>query len=331
MREMVLLTSLFTLLFSFKVYANPELIEHNRLIHLAPTEATCNKEALVLREKLQTFGGLQETHVTCLAEVNLPEGNELFTIYSLHISFKVSAHFNYYVADFKTDIAQLPIGGGYPAYPSYGACLKELAFHKQTFQAHTGLNVLLASCEETGFGRSSTYAPRLEGFGIARERLLYTDVGVDPKTDPTFYADVLRLLTIRGLEIAKNFGRVVFYYAPERVTIKQLLPLYFDNSSECWAQQSEAEQILKNSGVEQVISRCLGRGKTARLMVLGTAVHGFYSNPYYFEGRTYYSYEECRADIARIIATSPRRTLGALCSANTAVYGRYIANLYYGK
>lgn len=310
---------------SIKALASREF-PYSSLVRVPAVQSTCDLEAQVLQNKISNNAGVSNVKVECRGPISLVENNITYKLYSLAVDY-TSEMWVRYAADFRVDQLRVPRGYTYPAYHSYGECVRDLEIQKTIFERETKLEAIIASCEDLGFSYETKYVIKIESFGTPEKKLQYVDIGVNPTTDPLLFLEVERLITEQNISIVKQFDQIEFFYSSKPVTLQKLGTVFFKDLSQCESQIEEGKLILTRSGSTKVIAKCFPSLGSAEMRVFGIGSNR-YLPPYPSSTIRYYTYDECMQDRSRLIAKYSDSIFGLICAPEVGSRDRYFAYLY---
>jgi hypothetical protein len=319
-----------TLIFSFSAsgHAASRQLNFFYKAHVPATDLSCQEQANLLQERFISSTGITNAKAECRARIPFIEAGNTYQIDSLQVNYSSHAEAIVYAADFQINSLDEDSLAPYPGYDSYQKCLNDIENQTHEFEQRTKLQVVAAFCQNKSLAGLPLFTMRIEAFGRPQTKLQHTNLGLDPKDDPTFFSDIQKLVTEQKIQVVKKFERVIFYYADQPLRMRHLSLGYFKNLNECQSQLSESEALLTRSGSSRALAKCIDIYGVHQLLSFGLGNRMIFSD-YGSGSEKYYSMTECTQDRERVLSGFQKGSVfGFICSPDILNDQIYIGSVY---
>ena len=269
-------------------------------VSLPGTSKTCLEEAESLSNRFQFVTGITAVRAECSATETRIVQRQAYTFYSLSLFYPANAQLSIDKTKFGHYAGGIPgginsAGDYYGAYGSYSSCLEDISFRQNEFEKYTGLKAISSYCSKGRIGDS--FVLNIDSFGQRKMKLFTFDAGKWSKGD-----EILRYLHKRNAAIVHKKGSRFYYYANKSLNLGQHRLLSYQDESICKDQLENAKSIVRAHDSDSAMVRCVEGTQAASAdfhLVALFSGENFFKTRYMSE--RYNSYEQCLADISRVI------------------------------
>lgn len=323
-------------------------------VRIPLTSKSCSDEAKLLADRFisaargyhQDFKSLRVLSYKCRGIVNAVFEGRTHQLYSLLLTYEAknkvpvtSTKIGYEILPFASQMTQ-----GRTLYPSFRSCINDIPAQLDLYEQQTRREAIAVYCELNSGNRilnksqdhtvkredrATAYTLVIEGVGRSESWLTSFSLPSMTQEDPYIQAGLLDILRSYGAVIAKEIHGGVFYYTDKKIPIQSWsFPLFF-KYSECIQQLSEARSILFAAGSTQTYVSCHRSNASKTVMnSISNSSKVLIANELFLV--SYYSFEECKADLDRSIREESLRRMrpmiGGICSARRD--GTYFMTIY---
>jgi hypothetical protein len=275
------------------------------------------------------------TEAKCLGSVELPADGQLFTLFSLELTYRAATALEPYVAVYGS-------GDHWPeprdmvgAYATFASCLADLPSQSALFEGQTGLLPVSAACDKSAYPFSGSYVLRISGFGRPERRLRSAEFEFYGIPGAALRKQALDMLARGGGVVATAWGKDALYYSKAVIPVRLHRISSFEVAAQCEAQLGDLRAILSANGAGSVAADCLPLADEllkSRVSMEAVEDSGYLMSSDFGHGSpVYYSFEECMEDRGRdleVARSRGRAPLGGICHAADLDTGRFIFEIY---
>lgn len=287
-------------------------------VRVPATTSACDVAAQELAARFHQITGTEALSPKCSAVTRYQAEGREYEIYTLDFYYPTALKLENVTVDFGYSyVNSNTTGTSVGLYPTYEACLADMAPRTQEFENETQLPTLAASCARGTSGYEPRYVLTLVSFGKPKKQLQTYDSNLR-EVEPVSVTEASRELITRlgGKVVATDITRH-YFYRDGRLDLAESTLIYLRSQEACSLQLNSAQSIISKVESKASFVGCLpiprASADTIALFAIWEGRSLVLSRPY---SERYYSLDECLSDRERVLESlsrTGRPPLGALC------------------
>jgi len=328
----ILVLNFFITFLALSGYAQGADQKFHYAVRVPQTSRSCQQEAEALATTFAIQKGVTVLEAACRGVIPVSAKGESYNLYSLLLTYQSASKAKITSVTLSSGLLSQP-GDGQGIYESYSACLADIPNQLKNFVAATSLTPLDTFCSNTPHLGGNLYKMQIDGFGVMTHSLYVFNPRLSVDADEDLLIKLQALVANSGGLITRVYGTQIFYYSKYDLNLSSRMMGLFHNANECLSQIDAATEIVKKGGATQAIVRCLRSTKVSAGPIFLQAFHDGYPNIFEDVGytNTFYSFDECMGERARIIGDSGVNTLGGICQPALGLGNQYLLDLFFRR